>query len=315
MAARASGPYAGGMPTLLDVVNQGWADHAKDPAGVLGRLADALPLVTEPGHVPAFAALAAHVAGEHLGRYDDGLALLDRLAARDVAAPASPEAKVVRRQQAALQLAAGRRGASDRLEAAARVPGQTLASSRIRVAAFASAMLAGQGRPDAAGALLDEALGLAADALPSGADPAARALAVTGNNMACALEEKADRTPAETSLMVRAAAAGLRWWSVAGTWLETERAHYRLAASLRKAGRAAEAVVHARACLRIVEANGGDPFERCFAHEGVAAAAAAAGDVAGARAARDAAAALLPAIEDAGARAAATEAVAALDRG
>ena len=61
--------------------------------------------------------------------------------------------------------------------------------------------------------------------------PAIRALAVGGNNLAAALEEKADRDAAETEAMVAAANGALRYWKEAGTWLEEERAEYRLARS------------------------------------------------------------------------------------
>src|SRR5438477_192569 len=75
--------------------------------------------------------------------------------------------------------------------------------------------------------LLDEALGLAAYG-PTAKDPAARSLAVTGNNLASTLESTANRTPAQTALMVRAAEIGLRFWSLAGGPFETALAHYRL---------------------------------------------------------------------------------------
>jgi tetratricopeptide (TPR) repeat protein len=298
---------------LLDRVNQGWGDHAKDPEGVFARFEGWVDLVTEKAHLAPVAALVAHVAGEHLGRYDAGVALLDRVAARRPGDAATPEGKAVVRQQAALHLAAGRRLASDACEARARVPGQPVASNRVRVAAFAAAMLAGQGHPERAGALLEEALSLA-DYHPGTDDPAARALAVTGNNVACVLEEKAARSPADDALMVRAAETGLRYWAVAGTWLETERAHYRLAQSLRKARRLDRAAEHATTCLRMIEANGGDAFERFYGHEVVALAHHARGDAGTARAHRDAAASHRAAVEDAELRAMVDDDLGALDR-
>ncbi len=298
--------------TLPEFVNQGWTDHASDAAGVFARCAAALDLVTEKAHLAPFAGLVAHVAGEHLGRYDEGLALLDRLLARRPDDAATPEAKAVLRQQAALHLAAGHRLESDRLEARARVPGQSVASNQVRVVAFAASMRAGQGHAEPAATLLEEALALAAYH-PDRTDPAARALAVTGNNVAQALEDKAARTPAEDALMVLAAETGLRYWSVAGTWLETERAHYRLAMSLRKAGRLDRALEAARSCLRIVEANAADGFERCYAHEALAVVHHARGEAGPARAHRDAAAACVPTIEDADLKAMAAASLTALD--
>lgn len=299
--------------SLEQFVAQGWNDHATDAVGVFDRFAAAVDLVTDRPHLPMLAGLVAHVAGEHLGRYDDGVALLDRIAARRPDDAATPEAKAVVRQQAALHLAAGRRLVSDRFEERARVPGQPVASNRIRVLAVAAGMLAGQGQPGRGAALLEEALGLA-DYHPGKDDPATRTLAVTGNNVAATLEEKRDRTAADDALMVRAAETGLRFWSLAGTWLETERAHYRLAASLRHARRLDRALEHARACARIVAANGGDAFERFYGHEALALVHHARGEAGPARAERDAAAALVAGIDDAELRSMAADSLGAMDR-
>ena len=58
--------------------------------------------------------------------------------------------------------------------------------------------------------------------LPDG-DPAIRALAVTSNNLASALEESA-RSADETVAMLEAAHASREFWGRAGGWLEAERA-------------------------------------------------------------------------------------------
>jgi hypothetical protein len=74
---------------------------------------------------------------------------------------------------------------------------------------------------------------------------AQRALAAAGNNLAAGLEEKPDRDAAGTAGMVAAAQAGVECWRRAGTWLEHERAEYRLARSLLAAGQAADAAMAA----------------------------------------------------------------------
>jgi hypothetical protein len=113
-----------------------------------------------------------------------------------------------------------------------------------------------------------------------------RALAIGGNNLAAALEEKADRDADETAGMVLAAEGGLAWWRRAGTWLEHERAEYRLAMSLLQAGRSADAAAAARRCLTLCTANDADAFERFFGHAALALALRAAGDAAGFETAR-----------------------------
>lgn len=259
--------------TLEGLVDRGWAEHGDDPEGVFARLRAARPSVRERAQFAPYAGLLAHVAGEHLGRFDDGIALLDDLASEPAFDPKSPEGMVVRRQQAALHLAAGRRLASDALEARCRPAGLPVASNQVRVAAIAASMLAGRGDTARATALFERALALA-DYHPGRDDPAARALAVTGNNVAATLEERPERSAEDEALRVRAAEAGLRWWSVAGTWLETERAHYRLAQSLRRAKRidprGDRALAHAEECLRLVVAHEGDALERRYAEEVVA---------------------------------------------
>ena len=64
--------------------------------------------------------------------------------------------------------------------------------------------------------------------------------------------------------MVVAAEGGLKYWKLAGTWLEHERAEYRLARSLLQAGEPARAAASARRCIDVCEANDAPAFERFF---------------------------------------------------
>ena len=68
--------------SFTDFVTHAWDEHATQPATVAERLAtEGVALVTEPAHVAPLAQLVHHVLGEHLGRWDDGLAALHALAA------------------------------------------------------------------------------------------------------------------------------------------------------------------------------------------------------------------------------------------
>jgi tetratricopeptide (TPR) repeat protein len=246
------------------LIEQGWADHDKDSAGVLARLAEAIPEV-KAADIPAFAGLLVHVSGEHLGRWDDGLALLGRLEA-----PAgTPEAQVLLRSRATLLLAKGDRRAGEELIERAHSGALPMASTRIRVLAVAAAALAGQRQIDEGIRLFQEALALATYG-PGKEDPAARALAVTGNNLAASLEEKKDRDARGDALLELASRTARRFWEIAGTWLEVERAEYRLAMSFIALGRSREALAHATECLALCEKNGADAGERFFAHEALA---------------------------------------------
>jgi hypothetical protein len=154
------------------------------------------------------------------------------------------------------------------------------ASDRIRVGAMAASNLAERDTTRAQ-RLLQDALELAQRAGLPASDPMNRALAVTGNNLACALEEKAARSAEERALMILAAQTGRRYWELAGTWLETERAEYRLAMTWLQAGDPPRAREHAQACLAIVAAHDGPALERFSGCEALGLAERAAGNAGG----------------------------------
>src|SRR5262249_9434005 len=81
-----------------------------------------------------------------------------------------------------------------------------------------------------------------------------------------ALEERRDRDEAQTAGMIAAARGGLTFWRLAGTWLEEERALYRLARSLIAARQPDEAVGSAKQCAQVFLANDAPAFERFFAY-------------------------------------------------
>lgn len=246
-----------------------WTDHATDAPAVAARLADqALAYVTETARVIPMAHLAHHVFGEHLGQWATGLAFLDRLAT--LPAVQGEAAQAVMRFQAALKLSAGQ------VDMRAGLDG----SARIRVTALAAANLA---LHDAARshALLEEAVATAEAAGLPEQDPAHRNLGIAGNGIAGTLEEKTPRSADETQLMLRAAQVARRFWALAGTWLETERAEYRLARSWHQAGDFPQARQHAQNCLEIVHANGNVPLEAFFGWEALGLVERAAGNGAG----------------------------------
>lgn len=287
---------------IQSFVSQAWQDHGNDAEGVWGRIADGIPLVSDGRGAFLLANVATHVAGEHLGRWDDGIALLDRIAALPTSDAATPEVKGIRRLQAALHHCAGRTADAARLVAEAHPGGgQHPDVPRIRMLAVAASALANHGRTADASAAFREAVGLASYG-PTATDPAARDLAVTGNNLSCALELKPGRSDAERELMLDAARAGRRFWGLAGGWMEAERAEYRLALAHVAAGLPADGLRHAEECLRIIRENGSVPGEVFFAHEALARTRHASGDREGARRERDAAATVLPTIADEGFR-------------
>jgi hypothetical protein len=253
-------------------IDQAWADHATEPAAVVRRLADdGLALVGDEAQLNQLMNLAHHVYGEHLGAWRDGIAFIERLAELPVFVPDGASGQALTRCVASLRLSDG---------AAAVELGALSASDRIRVGAMAASNLAERDTPRAS-RLLRDALDLAQRSGLPPTDPMNRALAATSNNLACALEEKAERSAHERELMILAAQTARHYWAIAGTWLETERAEYRLANTWLQAGDLARAREHAQACLEIVAANNGAALERLFGWEALGLVERAAGNATG----------------------------------
>ena len=252
-------------PSFEAFLASSWNDHADRPQEVADRVAASLELVTEPGQIPRFAGLLTHVFGEHLGQWHQGVELLESLRGSTVSDQGA--ARSLGRAVATLRYAGGETGAMESLPA----------EDRVSVLAAVAAIFAGRNQFPAALSAFEQALRLAQPELPSGS-PAIRSLAVGGNNLAAALEEKKDRTATETQGMVSAAEAGLKYWKQAGTWLEEERAEYRLTRSLLQAGRPDAAIESATRCVGICESNGAPAFEQFFGHAVLALAQGAAGD-------------------------------------
>ena len=212
--------------TLDKFLETAWNDHADRPQEVADRLAGALHLMDTSDHIPPFTRLLTHVYGEHLGQWRRGIELLDAVRALPAFDGSIAVAGRWPETGPTLLYCDGDPAALGPLS-----PGD-----RVAVLAAAAAALAGRTDFGRALAAYTEALDLAKAGLPAGS-PAIRALAVGGNNIAAALEEKNDRSAEETEGMICAAEGGLAYWKLAGTWLEEERAEYRLARSLLEAGR------------------------------------------------------------------------------
>jgi hypothetical protein len=275
-------------PMTFDAfVESAWNDHADDPGGVATRLESSLALVDAPARVAPYARLVTHVFGEHLGQWQRGMRVLALLATRS--RDDADATRMLARSRATLAYAGG--------DASALAP--LAVDDRIAALATASSAFAGRGDLGHALDAYADAVALAADGVPDGS-PALRALAAGGNNLAATLEAKQDRDGRETRGMLDAARAALTWWRRAGTWLEEERAEYRLARSLLCAGQAAESAEHARRCLAICDEHAAPAFERFFGTVALALAQRDMGDVAAFAASRDRALAIhqaLPADE------------------
>lgn len=237
-------------------IAKSWDDHATDAPAVAQRLGEGVPLVTDEAQLVRLSVLAHHVHGGHLADWRGGIAFIEGLAALPVHVREGTSGMALRRHLASLSLAGGSAAALDGLSA----------SDRIRVCGLAAANLADHDALRAGQLLRDAADAAQRSALPA-SDPMNRDLAVAGNSLACALEEKATRSSDERDLMILAAQTARHYWAIAGTWLETERAEYRLSNTWRHAGDLMRAREHAQACLAIVADNDGPALERLFGWE------------------------------------------------
>ncbi len=236
-----------------DFIETAWNDHADRAQEVADRLLSSRTVVAAPADIAPFARLVTHVYGEHLGQWDAGVALLNSLRDLPCWDAGAAASGVVERGVAVLRYCGNGDRALDALSA----------EDRIAVLATASSAFVGRNECKRGLAAFAVAKELANAGLPEGS-PAFRALAVGGNNLAAALEEKPDRDATETAGMVNAAEAGVTYWKLAGTWLEEERAYYRLARSLLQAGNPQEAARSAQRCVEICSGNQAPPIETFF---------------------------------------------------
>ena len=263
---------------LDDFLKDAWRDHGDDPQGVADRLQNSTHLIGSVPDFAPYARLVTHVFGEHLMQLQQGMALLAtlrNLAAFDGSAEA---AGPLVRSIATLQFAGGD------VQALAALSDE----DRVSALAGASGIFMGRNEFDLAAQTLDQALLIAQREWPA-QSPVYRALAVAGNNLAIALEEKIDRSHQQTQAMLVAAQTGLTYWKLAGTWLEEERAEYRLTRCLLQAGDAKGATESAQRCLVVCQGKDAPAFELFFAHAVLALASRAVGDTSGFAVSRDAA--------------------------
>ncbi len=252
---------------------QAWNDHADQPQAVADRLITALPLIKTPQEAVKLASLATHVYAEHLGQWQNGIRFLESLRDADPFGTNPDVISAVNRSCAAITFT------QNSPEKSANSITRLDPENQLMALALAASILVGQKRcPHAIGAY-QQALEIA-ESTPNLSPAAHRSLAVGGNNLAAELEEKKGRSAVETQGMVMAAKSALTYWALAGTWLEVERAHYRLARSLLQAGQAAAAVENAQHCVDMCMQNKAPVFELFFGQAVLAISHRAAGDLA-----------------------------------
>lgn len=241
-------------------LNQAWNEHANLSEQVAEQLTPGLKLLESEEQIPQMAHLIAHVMGEHLGRWDEGVSLMKELMKELTKSsyfkPNSEGEKSLARLTASLNLASGK----------GHLPESFSLSDQVRTLAVAASALSGQNHISRAKSVFTQALALAQNGLEK-SDSANRALAVTGNNLACALEEKTEKTAADVDLMVIAAKTGRKYWEISGGWREVQMAEYRLSMTYIQAEDFQKALEHAQNCIEIGETNAAEAFDMFYGYE------------------------------------------------
>lgn len=236
-------------------LNQGWDDHATKPEQVLKSFSSALPLIENDEHISQLAHLVTHVCGQHLGRWSDGIGLLNDLKTNARFVKNGETEKAVNRSILSLQLASGAKVNLENLSL----------SEQIRVQALAASSLS-EHEPIKASEFLSQAIELSTQGVEK-QDPANRSLAVSGNNIASALLEKKNRAPQETEFMIKAAKVGREFWELAGGPIQVSRAEYLLAKVYADAKMFPQGLDHAKQCVRICEDNQLSKMDLYFSYE------------------------------------------------
>ncbi len=234
-----------------------WVEHANAPREVLARVERAASDVTDAECVQDAARLITHLYGVHFGEWAEGITALARLKTHPAWQHGSRLDSKLNRSIKSLELA---------WDATTDLSGLTLAD-QIHAYALAAGCLLERGECDPATSYLRDAAQRAEKMAGADETGALRALAIAGNNFAVSLEEIPFLTSAQQEAMLFAAQVGRTYWGHVGTWLEVERAEYRLSKSFLKAGKHAAARAHAQACLRICEEQNAPALEFFFGVE------------------------------------------------
>ena len=240
---------------FAEYLSVAWSTHATDPRKVADEFKQNFNLMESADDVMSMTRLIVHVCGEHLGEWTKGIELLRKL--KNNATINDPSE--MNRYMAILNLGNNPYTSIDNFSP----------SDQARIYASTSSALANLGGLKNSEKFLKLASEIISTQLSS-EDAANKALAMAGNNIACSLEDKIERDGAEVQLMILAATLARKYWEIAGTWKEVERAEYRLSKTFFKAGIFDKSLIHAKNCLEINSQNQNEALEVFFGLEALA---------------------------------------------
>lgn len=242
-----------------DFLNKAWSEHATQADQVGTRISNSINLIESNEQIVLMAQLVTHVFGEHLAQWENGILTLKQLRNLEFFEQKSEADRAIARSIASLELSAGKDIVLQDFSV----------SDQIRILTVSASALSAQADSKKACHFFREALVKAQTGI-SKDDPANRALAVAGNNLASSLEEKSDRTEQDTELMILAAKTGRQYWEIAGTWKQVFWAEYRLAMTYIKASDLISAFEHAQTCLELSRVHDTSALEQFYGFEALA---------------------------------------------
>jgi tetratricopeptide (TPR) repeat protein len=245
---------------IKELINNGWARHDKESAALATDMEVHTALAQKPEHVAAYLQLSNHTIGEHLRDWPRACRLAEKLMQGREASQALATSYS---NLAVAQYLGG--NVPDALASetlALRFTDGEPVSMIIRTRTMVASGLIGSKRLEEGARLYHAALDLAR--AQEGKLACDQALAMTSNNLASELMEKADRSDAERELMLTAAEASREFWLKCGTWENEERAEYLFALIYNKLGDPDAALEHAAKGLDVIARNGEEPVDEAF---------------------------------------------------
>jgi hypothetical protein len=236
-----------------EYLQDAWMRHETDAQLISDDFKSKLKAVENEENINLLSRLITHVCGNHLGQWEIGIELLRKLKNN----PLLKDKSEINRSIAILTLG----NFPDNI-----IDGFNI-SDQIRILSGTASALSNLGGVKNCKRFLIKANQLIEENILELNDPAYRALAMSSNNIASAIYPKENVSKDELELMIMAANFALKYWAIAGTWKEIERAHYCLAQSNLKIKDMSLARHHADVCLEIVLKNQNEALEAFFAYE------------------------------------------------
>lgn len=239
-------------------IDDAWMKHEKQTTEVVSGYTQGIELLQSEEDVLGLARLASHVATDHNFNFETATVTLEKLQQHSLSQGSATQSQL-KRMIATMKFIAGQ--AVD--------VSQLSVSDRTIIFISAAASFLFQKNFEKSETLLNNAIA-ASHSIKDSKDPAFRTLAMSTNNMAAAISERAVLNAHEKRLMIDLAQYARNFWEKAGTWLQVERAEYYLSKYFRKINDFENAEQHALLCLHICEKEKAEPLEHFFAHEALA---------------------------------------------